>query len=76
MSGRLAVAPLSDGRLQLWAVGPTTHTLFSMWQVSVIPTQPWTPLRLFNPNPSAVPDTSGVIYRITAGHSPDGRVQL
>jgi hypothetical protein len=76
MSGRLAVAPLSDGRLQLWAVGPTTHTLFSMWQVSVIPTQPWTSLRLFNPNPSAVPDTTGVIYRITAGHSPDGRVQL
>jgi hypothetical protein len=59
MSGRLAVALLSDGRLQLWAVGPTTHTLFSMWQESVIPTEPWTSLRLFNPNPSAVPDTTG-----------------
>jgi hypothetical protein len=29
MSGRLAVAPLSDGRLQLWAINPATQSVFS-----------------------------------------------
>ena len=64
--GQLAVAPLSDGRLQLW-VAPIT--LLSTWQVSLDPAAAWAPLSPFEPSP-------GNTFTVSAGHSPDGRTQL
>jgi hypothetical protein len=68
MSYLLAVTQLSDSRLQLWAISQT-GVLFSAWQVSLDPAQPWTSLSPFNPSP-------GIAFSAVAGFSPDGRVQL
>jgi hypothetical protein len=66
---KMAATRLSDGRVQLWVLSPT---LLSSWQTSLNPALPWTPLSAFSPSPP--PNGQGT--SISAGHSPDGRVQL
>jgi hypothetical protein len=68
---RLAVTRLSDGRLQVWAVyGP--H-LYSAWQTSTNPAQPWTVPAAFSP--TALSGTE-IGTSVCAGHSPNGRAQV
>jgi len=62
----LAASKLSDGRLQMWAV--VSGSLLSSWQTSL--GGGWTPLSPFSPAPG------GVVLSVSAGHSPDGRVEL
>jgi hypothetical protein len=59
----IAVAKLSDGRLQFWTgISP----FMSAWQTSFEPKGAWTPLSPFAPGAESA----------AAGHSPDGRVQV
>src|ERR1700722_8193140 len=64
---QLTASKLSDGRLQMWAVA--FLKLFSSWQAS-LPEGAWTPMIPFSPVPGAQ------VRSVSAGHSPDGRVQV
>jgi hypothetical protein len=66
---RMAATRVSDGRVQFWVLSPTILTSV---QTAANPTATWTPLVPFNPVlPGNRQGTS-----ISAGNSPDGRVQL
>lgn len=67
-AGELAVAPLPDGRLQLFAVAQ--GRLFSAWKRTPDPDSQWTPMRAFDPPPP------GSIKDVTVGRLPDGRLQI
>jgi hypothetical protein len=64
MSFKLHATKLSNGHLQLWALGPGFFT--------ILPESPNASWNFFHPSP----DGSSAIQTIAAGHSPDGDVQL
>jgi hypothetical protein len=64
----LAVAPLSDGRLELFVI--LNGKLMTSWQKSTAPDSAWSPLGAFTPAPS------GAITAVAAGRLPDGRLQI
>ena len=64
----MAVAPLPDGRLQLFVV--MHGELFTAWKRTPDPNADWTPLTIFSPH------TVGRVRDVTVGVLPDGRLQL
>jgi hypothetical protein len=67
-AGDLAVAPLPDGRLQLFVI--SHGQLFTAWKQTRNPNSSWTPLAVFDPV------VGGKVKDVTVGRLPDGRLQL
>jgi len=65
----LAVARLSDGRLQVWGTDPDDN-LLSRWKTTTSPDAPWTAWSAF-PTPPG-----GGVLSIAGGQLEDGRIQL
>ena len=70
-SKNLAVAPLSDARLQFWAVD-TTGAMWSCWQSTTASNAPWTPWTK-SWTPSAPPFTA---TQVASAPLSDGRLQF
>jgi hypothetical protein len=64
----IAVAPLPDGRLQLFFV--SQGRLLTSWKQTPDPNSVWTPLAGFAPAPR------GAVSDVAVGRLPDGRLQL
>jgi len=64
----IAVAPLSDGRLQVWFT-TADNTLLSRWKANTGPDAQWTDWTSFPTPPGGVRD-------MTAAQLEDGRLQL
>jgi hypothetical protein len=67
-AGELAVAPLPDGRLQLFVI--QQGQLMTAWKRNRDANSQWTPLAAFDPAPN------GEIKDVAVGRLPDGRLQL
>src|SRR5438309_467474 len=65
----IAVAPLSDGRLQCWAIDGSGK-LWSRWKTSTNPSASWTPWSQFQ-----MPQ-SGNVVTVAGAPLSDGRLQI
>ena len=71
MGSAFATTRLADGRVQLFVCTQNSSPrIFTAWQQTLDPTDPWAPLTPFNPDP-------GMAFNIVASASPEGgRCQL
>ncbi|HLW92902.1 MAG TPA: hypothetical protein VKS78_16590 [Roseiarcus sp.] len=68
LSDGMAVAPLPDGRLELFVA--SKGKLLTAWKQTADPNSPWSPLGAFSPAPS------GDIDDVAVGILPDKRLEL
>ena len=68
---QVAVAPLSDGRLEAWVVTPNGR-LFSTWKVSTDPNAGWAPWFDFLAYRGALP---AAVQQVAMAPLPDGRLE-
>lgn len=68
----VAVAPLPDGRLHLWAID-TAGNLFTTWKTSTDPNATWVPWSNFFTEVGQIP---GGVQSVAVSPLPDGRLEL
>ena len=67
-----AVAPLPDGRLELWAID-AAGGLFTTWKVSTVPNAGWAPWTDFLAEVGSLPNG---VQQVAVAPLPDGRLEL
>jgi hypothetical protein len=72
---QVGVAPLPDGRLQLWAVDEAGK-LFSTWQSTLDPNASWVAWEDFLAEEKFQPPKPAKVRQVEVAPLPDGRLQL
>jgi hypothetical protein len=70
----MTAAPLSDGRLQLWAIAD--GKLFTRWKTDPSADSPWSPWQSFEAPPPTTDGRASDVTQIAAAPLSDGRLQL